>query len=546
MGIRMQKLFANRVKQTKSSNESNDQRKLEESISIRKFEDRVLRSEQRFQYFNEQPNETPTPETALAHFDHYCAMVSSSDPNVVIKAITGIRYAVSSKASLPLGTLEESGALRLICNMFKDDSVPQSVIYECAWVLTNVASGASRFTQIIVREQVAPRCLDLLRRRQEFNFNVDVIEQIIWLLGNISGDNSKYNHMLVEQGMLSVLVDITNPIVDYYLANRSLPEVMANQTSFLATSTFCMGNIFRSSPFPPLEECAIVVHQLVRIMSCGEKEAAEALWGVCHAVEELSYLKAFVEAQLLPKLHHFIDRLNCEQSSKLRSDPPDFALPTIRTIGQIASQDIKDVPNVDEILLNLVNEHKLIEVCHKLLTNLKAPIVKEVLWVVSNVAASTNKKLAAEILRSNICYTIIRLMKENKKLAIKRETAWVMQNLMIQKKPIVMKYFIDIDFLNGIKSLLEEPTLQKLGMDMLSRMMAFWNDETVGLRDAMMTSHLYLFLQEVREEYFVGETLAQYQKVMDLIYEAGGYGEDQDEDDFGEDLEDLGGIEGGL
>lgn len=551
----MQKLLANRSKQFKGTNEITEQRKLDQSISIRKFEERVIRSEQRFQQAGGL-TDAPNAETALAHFDHYCAMVSSTDPETVIKAIVGIRFAVSSKATLPLATLEESGALSTICQMFKDNNAPVNVIYECSWILTNVASGASRFTQMIVREDVAPRCLELLRNRRAANYSIELVEQLIWLLGNISGDNPKYNHMLVDQGMLETLIDITHPIVDYYIQNQEVPPELIPQTgtnanqpqaaSFLATCTFCLGNIFRSSPFPPIEKCRNVISELIRIMDCGVKEASEALWAVCHAVEDLEFLRAFLDEGLSDKLQIFIEKLgNSTSAGTIRQiEPPEFALPTIRTIGQIASQDILDLPKVNDILLHFVNSCKLLDVCGKLLGFPKVAIVKESLWVLSNIAASDNKKLAAEILRSNICYHVVRLMTHTKKLPIKRETAWVMQNLMIQKKPIVMKYFLDINFLDGIKCLLEEPTLKALGMDMLHRLMSFWDDAVVSMPSYMIDSTLRGYLEEIDEDFFDTEvSRSQFLSVTQKIYNQETFAYD---DDFDGNLDNIEGIEGGL
>jgi len=67
--------------------------------------------------------------------------------------------------------------------------------FEAAWCITNLASGNNDHVQVLLEKGTVDVLIELLNSDQ-----VDVIEQAIWGLGNIAGENHKVRDMVINAG----------------------------------------------------------------------------------------------------------------------------------------------------------------------------------------------------------------------------------------------------------------------------------------------------------------------------------------------------------
>jgi len=72
--------------------------------------------------------------------------------------------------------------------------------YECAWILTNVASGSSANTICIVNEGAVPLLINLPKSP-----DIRVMEQAVWALGNIAGDGPQLRDIVLSNGIVPIL-----------------------------------------------------------------------------------------------------------------------------------------------------------------------------------------------------------------------------------------------------------------------------------------------------------------------------------------------------
>lgn len=72
--------------------------------------------------------------------------------------------------------------------------------YECAWILTNIASGSSENTYSLVSVGAVPLLINLLKSP-----DVRVMEQAVWALGNIAGDGPKLRDIVLSNGIVPIL-----------------------------------------------------------------------------------------------------------------------------------------------------------------------------------------------------------------------------------------------------------------------------------------------------------------------------------------------------
>ena len=156
---------------------------------------------------------------------------------------------------------------------FIDQDESHELQFEAAWALTNIASGTTEHTQVVINEGAVPIFTRLVNSP-----NVEVREQAIWALGNIAGDSVECRDLVLRTGALPLLIRSLDP---------------ASKMSMRRNATWTLSNLCRGKPPPRFE---IVKMALPALANLVENETDEdILTDGCWA---LSYLSDGGEKQI--------------------------------------------------------------------------------------------------------------------------------------------------------------------------------------------------------------------------------------------------------
>ena len=177
--------------------------------------------------------------------------------------MTKIRQLLQAERNPPYQQVIDADVIPRVVSFLENDDRPE-LQFEAAWALTNIASGTSEHTRVVIEAGAVPIFCKLLLSPSD-----DVREQAVWALGNIAGDSPTCRDLVLHQGALG-------PLLEQLAQNSKL--------SMLRNATWTLSNFCRGKPQPPFE---LVKPALPALASLIYSQDDEVLTDACWA---LSYL----------------------------------------------------------------------------------------------------------------------------------------------------------------------------------------------------------------------------------------------------------------
>ncbi|KAG5038897.1 hypothetical protein JHK86_019737 [Glycine max] len=295
------------------------------------------------------PLQNSTVDKNLESLPAMVAGVWSNDNSLQLEATTQFRKLLSIERSPPIEEVIQAGVVPRFVEFLVREDFPQ-LQFEAAWALTNIASGTSENTKVVIDHGAVPIFVKLLSSPSD-----DVREQAVWALGNVAGDSPRCRDLVLSHGALVPLLAQLNEHA---------------KLSMLRNATWTLSNFCRGKPQPPFEQVRPALPALERLVFSNDEEVlTDACWALSYLSDGTNdKIQAVIEAGVCPRLMQL-----------LMHPSPSVLIPALRTVGNIVTGDDMQTQTVIEagLVAPLVN----------LLQSAEFDIKKEASWAISNATS---------------------------------------------------------------------------------------------------------------------------------------------------------------
>ncbi len=170
---------------------------------------------------------------------------SKNDLEILFAAI-GLRRLLSLAKDPPNQLFIDNNLVPVFISFLDRHDNPK-LQFEAAWCLTNIASGSYESVQVLIGKGTIEYFVALLHSP-----HLEVVEQVIWGLGNMAGDSPKIRDLVINAGA-------AGPIAD-------LLDMCTPGTTFCRNASWTLSNLCRGRPAPDYRKILRCIPSLAKVL----------------------------------------------------------------------------------------------------------------------------------------------------------------------------------------------------------------------------------------------------------------------------------------
>lgn len=360
---------------------------------------------------NKQLDELPTKVRGLF----------SQNAQEQYEATQWFRKLLSIERNPPIDEVIKQNVIPQFVGFLRRAEMPQ-LQFEAAWALTNVASGTSEHTKVVIDEGAVPIFVQLLQSPSD-----DVREQAVWALGNIAGDSPQCRNLVLQSGALP-------PLLEQLGENQKV--------SMQRNATWTLSNFCRGKPPPDFTVTQKALPTLARLIHMTDEEVlTDACWALSYLSDgDNDRIDKVIEAGVCRRLVEL-----------LLHQSPSVLVPALRTVGNIVTGNDMQT----QVVINCGALQCLLSL---LTANHKKSIKKEACWTISNITAGTKDQIQA-VIDSSLVPPMVHLL-GTAEFDIKKEAAWAISNATSGGTAEQIKFLVDCGCIKPLCDLLGTPDVR--------------------------------------------------------------------------------------
>jgi len=406
--------------------------------------------------------------------------LNSNDRQLQYEKTMQIRKMLSIEINPPIQHIIDAGVVpKLVAFLTCADN--PGLQFEASWALTNIASGTTDHTTVVIQAGAVPIFISLLASPSE-----DVREQAVWALGNIAGDSPECRNMVLESNILEPLLQLCK---------------LDSKLTLLRNATWTLSNLCRGKPQVIFDAIKPALPVLAQLLFHNDNEVlADTCWAFSYISDDTGpqneKISAVIQSGSVPRLTEFLEH----ESNTVKH-------PALRTIGNIVTGD----DNQTQVVINQNALPSLLG----LLGNVKKAIRKEACWTISNITAGSVEQIEA-VINNNLFQPVIRLLQRGE-FDVKKEAAWAVSNATSGGNAEQIRYLVSVNAIHGLCDLLNCNNNKII----LVALEGLENILKVGEGDKVRTDGRNLFAQKVEEcgGLDLLENLQAVESVDDEVYQ---------------------------
>lgn len=342
-------------------------------------------------------------------------MDNEGESNTQIKAMSEIRKMLSREKDPPINEALHAKVLPVLVRCIEED-MPEEMLMETAWVITNICSGLAVHCQCVVAVGLIPRLICLVSEPTD-----TVAQQAAWALGNVAGDSAVHRDICLKSGILLPLEQIVSENVD-----AAADDLTKEKRELMRNVAWVCSNLMRGKdPRPNMKYLAEGARWIGRLVGFVDTEVVrDAVWALSYIADgsdeqialltqqpqlveqvrphtlgfahaEVAHWRWFVRNFLCDNLTHRVSVNSgvllvvfVQVVDLLAHADRAMRTPALRTIGNIGSGSAEQT----QLIVDLGVLDRLPPL---LSSDERTSIRKEAMWLVSNITAGTQKQVRA-------------------------------------------------------------------------------------------------------------------------------------------------------